>query len=210
MLHLNWLAQVMSIGTNWLVVHNQCPFNLNTHLRWKVVKPASEFIVQPIMNWLQTKRHFLVEYDVGSVVVAISYKANAFLPKVLDPLVLEFQFDLVRSHDNIIYTDFTENFIINERLYKIFFKWSNIVERMENSSQELKNIAFLRQDIMKKNEVLEMVNTHMTINRTDEKWHWTQRRTMTTRRGSARRMCLWARTFLLNWLVSTHTRWGIW
>ena len=86
-------------------------------------------------------------------------------------MVLEFQFDLVRSHDNIIYTDFTENFIINERLYKIFFKWSNIVERMENSSQELKNIAFLRQDIMKKNEVLEMVNTHMTINRTDEKWH---------------------------------------
>ena len=72
------------------------------------------------MNWFQTKLNLLVEDDVGGVVVALLYKANAILPEVLYLLVLEFQFDLVCSHDDIIYTDFTENFIKNDLFTKIF------------------------------------------------------------------------------------------
>lgn len=64
--------------------------------------------------------NLLVEDDVGSVVIAILYKANAFPPEILDILILEFQFDLVCSHYNIIYTILSRNFIINEQLYKIF------------------------------------------------------------------------------------------
>ena len=70
------------------------------------------------MNGFQTKLNLFVEDDVGSIVVAISYKANTFEPEVFDILVLEFQFDLVCSHNNIIYINLTENFIINEQLYK--------------------------------------------------------------------------------------------
>lgn len=91
---------------------------------------------------------FLVEYDVGCVVVAISYKANAFLPKGFNRLVLEFQFDLVCSHDNIIYTDLLRIFIINEQLYKINFKWYNYCEDPAYvSEQQVKNVELRRCDV---------------------------------------------------------------
>ena len=128
MLHLDWFVNLVSIGTNRLVVRNQGAFHLNAHLGWQVVKPASEFIIQPTMNRLQTKLNFLVEDDVGSVVVAISYKANAFPPEVFDVLAFKFQFDLVCSHYNIIYAILLRNFIINEQLYKNIFKWYNILK----------------------------------------------------------------------------------